>query len=76
MCARGTVGSVAAVAATRLAPVEIHTRSGGTSGARRRSVAAMRGSSARPARGSSCFGICRRDAGQKRVPEPPARITA
>jgi 4'-phosphopantetheinyl transferase EntD len=51
-------------------------RSAGTSGSIRRTVAAMSGSSARPANGRSCLGLWRRDAGQNRVPEPPARITA
>src|SRR5215831_10949435 len=75
-CAGETPGSAASVASTRLVPVEIHTRSRGTSGAMRRTVAAMSGSSERPASGKSCFGVWRREAGQKRVPEPPARITA
>ena len=76
MCALGTCGSTAAVASAMRAPVATHTRSGETSGCRRLTVAAMSGSSARPASGRSCLGRACREAGQKRVPEPPARMTA
>ncbi len=75
-CEGTAPGIAASVGATSAALVEIHSRSRATSGAIRRAVAAMSGSSASPASGSSCFGRRRRDAGQKRVPEPPARITA
>src|SRR5439155_13035517 len=50
------------------------TRSAGTSPSRRSSACTSSGRS--PARGSSCFGRCGVDKGQKRVPEPPARIAA
>ena len=43
-------------------------------GARRATVASSRLSS--PSRQRNCLGICWRDIGQRRVPDPPARMTA
>ena len=54
--------------------VEIQTRSGDTSG-RRRSTVAWR-SERSPSRARNCLGRWRRLDGQKRVPEPPARMRA
>ena len=73
--AAGTSGKVVRVLACRRAPVAMYTRSGGTSGARRRTVAASNASSP-PASGKSCFGRVSRDAGQNLVPDPPAITTA
>jgi hypothetical protein len=76
MFARGTWGSAFAVASTRRLPVAMYTRSGGTSGASLRTVAARSVSSSSPASARSCLGRSSREAGQKRVPAPPAMITA
>src|SRR5690348_14006618 len=54
----------------------MYTRSAGMSGESRRTVAARSASSATAPSGKSCFGRSARDAGQNRVPAPPAMITA
>ena len=63
------------MASASSADVTTNTRSAGTSGAMRSTVSAMSDVSP-PASGSSCFGRDPREAGQKRVPEPPAMMTA
>ena len=63
-------------AATRSAPVAIKMRSSETMGSMRFTVSAISESSRFAPSGKSCFGSALREAGQKRVPLPPARTMA
>jgi hypothetical protein len=70
----GSSGSTSRVSAAESAVVTTHTRSAGTSGSMRSKVVRISGRS--PTRARNCLGLDRRDAGQNRVPDPPAMITA
>ena len=70
----GKCGNCSATAATRLRFVTTMIRSGGTKPFKRSTVAWS--IVCWPARSSNCLGHAARLAGQKRVPDPPAMITA
>ena len=74
ICDRGTRGSCCRTAADCTELVTIHWREDGKSGASRAAVCSSMVS--RPTILSNCFGVHVRLRGQKRVPRPPARITA
>jgi hypothetical protein len=75
MLASGTPGNWRATAPTCAAPVTTKVRSAGHSGASRCAVACS-SEEAEPVSGCRNFGLPARDRGHKRVPLPPAGMTA
>src|SRR3954471_19067736 len=74
ICSGGTAGRSRRTASASASVVQTQTDSGGIAGASRSIVS--RSSVRSPSRARSCLGRDLRDRGQKRVPLPPARISA
>src|SRR5450432_943025 len=72
----GNHGNASRVTPTSDVPVAMNARSGGHSSSMRRAVSAMSGSFLPGPIASTCLGRWVREAGQKRVPLPPAKIRA
>src|SRR3954467_8349512 len=72
----GNQGNASRVTPTNELPVAMIARSAGISASMRRAVRAISGSFAPGPIANTCLGRLVRDAGQNRVPLPPAKISA